>query len=376
MQSPIETNALRLIVELFERPPGENSYLEGSDIQERTGLSPQDINDAVNYLNSKGLIEQLSFLGTTPYDFGGVKINVHGKQYYYDTKKLKSKRKSPVRNNSPKASSIKIFISHSSKDAGVAKKVIDLLRASLNLTDEDIRCTSVNGYRLKGGADTTSNLRAEVFSCELLIGLISANSMQSHYTLFELGARWGADKHMLPLIIDAKGTEILGGPLQGINALDAHDVGQVLQFVSDAGGYINKTAGKPSAYLSHIQDLIASLSSTQMLNSQEVNAKEGNREELNNKSSSTAEIDYSDADEIIRKSCEKEYPDDFAMQDYCIDKQQRALKILHKGRPSDIPEKQFEIIRKNAFREYPDDFSMQAYAEEKQFNAWRKLRNK
>ncbi|RYE14122.1 MAG: hypothetical protein EOP45_20115 [Sphingobacteriaceae bacterium] len=203
--------------------------------------------------------------------------------------------------------------------------------------------------------------------------MISANSMQSHYTLFELGARWGANKHMLPLIIDTKGTEILGGPLKGINALDAHDVGQVLQFVSDAAGYINKPAGNPSAYHVHIQSLIDSLKSGQTSSEPEIKAKI--EQEANNASHAIVEYNYPDADKIIRESCEKEWPSDFAMQSYCIDKHHKALNTLRKGRPADIPEKQFEIIRKNAIREYPVDFAMQLYEEEKQFNALRRLRN-
>jgi hypothetical protein len=372
MPSPIEINALRLISELFERPLSENEYIEGSDIKERIGMSPQDSNDAVDYLDSKGFIDRVNFLGTAPYHFGGVKINTHGKQFYYETKGLKPKKATSTRSKQAKVGGIKIFISHSSKDATIAKKLIDLLRMSLNLTDEDIRCTSVNGYRLKGGAETSTQLKAEVFSCELLIGLISSNSMNSHYTLFELGARWGAKKAMLPLIIDEKGAEVLKGPLQGINALDAHDAAQLLQFVSDAGGYINKMPSNPSAYHGHIQELIDSLAITQ--GKQEVIAENDNKQEVKAKHSVVEVDSYSGADKIIKENCEKEWPNDFHMQSYCITKQRDGIKTLRKGKPTDIPQNQFESIRQRAALEWPDDFHMQAYEEEKQFNALRKLR--
>lgn len=374
MPSPIEINALRLLTELFERPLSDNEYIEGSDVKERTEMNPQEANDAVDYLDSKGFIDRINLLGTAPYHFGGVKINIHGKEFYHETKKHRTKSISlNSKSKSTKVSRIKVFISHSSKDSAVALKVINLLRISLNLTDEDIRCTSVNGYRLKGGAETDNQLKAEVFSCELLVGLISAESMESHYTLFELGARWGAKKAMLPLIIDEKGAEVLKGPLKGINALDAHDAAQVLQFVSDAGGYLNKTASKPNSYHAHIEELISSLSITSTSGKRDIHGKAEPKRKVDNEQAVVTKDDYLNADDIIRESCEREWPNDFAMQSYCIDKHQNALKTLRKGRPDDVPEVQFEIIWRKARQEYPNDFQMQAYEEEKQFKAWRIL---
>ena len=92
---------------------------------------------------------------------------------------------------------IKIFISHSSEDIQLAEGIIDLLKNALRLSSKDIRCTSVDGYRLPGGAKTEEQLRNEVCSCETLIGLISPNATDSLYVLFELGARWGSNKHLL-----------------------------------------------------------------------------------------------------------------------------------------------------------------------------------
>ena len=57
---------------------------------------------------------------------------------------------------------IQLFISHSSADVDVAAALIDLLRSALNLPATAIRCTSVDGYRLPGGADTNAQLRREV----------------------------------------------------------------------------------------------------------------------------------------------------------------------------------------------------------------------
>ena len=48
-----------------------------------------------------------------------------------------------------------VFISHSSKDAELAQALIDLLKDALGLTANQIRCSSVDGYRLPVGVNTS-----------------------------------------------------------------------------------------------------------------------------------------------------------------------------------------------------------------------------
>ncbi len=86
-----------------------------------------------------------------------------------------------------------IFISHSSNDKEIASNLIDLLITSLRIDPEMIRCTSVEGYKLEGGVNTDEQLRKEIFKSKVLIGIISKESLKSHYVLFELGARWGTN---------------------------------------------------------------------------------------------------------------------------------------------------------------------------------------
>jgi hypothetical protein len=87
---------------------------------------------------------------------------------------------------------IDIFISHSAADTRLAKTLIDLLLVSLPIDPKRIRCTSVNGYRLEGGAQADDQLRTEIWGAKVFIGLLTDHSISSTYVLFELGARWGA----------------------------------------------------------------------------------------------------------------------------------------------------------------------------------------
>ena len=74
---------------------------------------------------------------------------------------------------------INIFISHISKDVGLVKALIDLIRSALSIPASDIRCTSVPGYKLPGGAVTESQVRQEVLAAPVFIGLITEASLSS-----------------------------------------------------------------------------------------------------------------------------------------------------------------------------------------------------
>ena len=128
---------------------------------------------------------------------------------------------------------MKVFISHSSKDVRLAKSIVDLIRKSTTLSSTEIRCTSVDGYRLPGGALTNEAVRAEVHDAELLIGLITPNALKSLFVAFELGARWGAGKLMITLLASGATVDELEGPLAGFNALECNHRSQVIQFAED-----------------------------------------------------------------------------------------------------------------------------------------------
>ncbi len=92
-----------------------------------------------------------------------------------------------------------VFISHSSIDAALAEALIDLLKSALGIRAEQIRCSSVDGYRLPVGVNTEGKLREEVNAATVVVGLITPNSLKSPYVMFELGARWGANRFLAPL---------------------------------------------------------------------------------------------------------------------------------------------------------------------------------
>jgi len=154
-----------------------------------------------------------------------------------------------------------VFISHSSKDADVALSLIELLRSGLGLRDDQIRCTSVDGFRLPSGVNTDDVLKAEVQQAEAFIGLITPNSLASAYVLFELGARWGARRHMVP-VLAGLGPNALQGPLKGINSISAENIAQLHQLLSDLADTLRLERPRPAAYTRYAEKLIQNVQET------------------------------------------------------------------------------------------------------------------
>jgi len=152
---------------------------------------------------------------------------------------------------------IKLFISHSSKDETLVETLIELVKNALRLSASEIRCTSIDGYRLPGGANTNELLKLEVRDAKAFIGLISSESIDSMYVLFELGARWGSDKHLLPFLAPGVSPDILEGPLSGLNALSCGSGSQLHQLVNNLGKELGITPEPAEAYQRYIEAILA-----------------------------------------------------------------------------------------------------------------------
>jgi hypothetical protein len=152
--------------------------------------------------------------------------------------------------------SIDIFISHSSQDIEIAKSIIQLLRAALTIPAERIRCTSVDGYRLPLGVSTDERLRREVREAKIFLGIITQSSIESTYVLFELGARWGAELHLAPILASSTDKRLLLGPLAQLNALACNIPAQVHQLVDDVASQLGVSLGRASSYQEQVEALV------------------------------------------------------------------------------------------------------------------------
>ena len=149
---------------------------------------------------------------------------------------------------------MRIFVSHSEIDSQFAGLLVGVLEKALNLKGNDILCTSVDGHRLPGGQSTDERLRSDTQDTKLMIGLITPNSMKSMYVGFELGARWGAQKPMIPLFALGVTRREWRGPR--ITELDCSNVSQVYQLVEEAANHLSISPNSPSVYANEVNDLV------------------------------------------------------------------------------------------------------------------------
>jgi hypothetical protein len=157
----------------------------------------------------------------------------------------------PTKRVNETKASLPVFISHSSKDRALAEALTDLLKSALGLLSTQIRCSSVDGHRLPVGVNTEGKLREEVNAARVVIGLVTPSSLASSFVMFELGARWGANLFLAPLLAGVKAGE-LSGPLGLLNALSADNDAQLHQLLGDIAEQLDLTLQKPESYVRHI----------------------------------------------------------------------------------------------------------------------------
>jgi hypothetical protein len=194
-------------------------------------------------------------------EYDGLVLSRSGKFYKIfsleDSKENGTKELTKVDNTeSVEEDTIVIFISHSSADLKIVDKLVELLRISLRLTSHHIRCTSLDGYRLPGGASTNEQLKEEIYNSKSFIGLITPNSLESKYVLFELGARWGAKRQLIPLLAGGAVAKDLVGPLAEINALSCSNKSQMFQLIGELSAFLETETEKVELYAKMVDNLI------------------------------------------------------------------------------------------------------------------------
>lgn len=272
---------------------------------------------------------------------------------------------------------VDVFISHSGQDVELATHIVDLLRSALNLRADQIRCTSVEGYRLPAGADFDSQLRDEALESQIFIGILSAFSLASAYVLFELGARWGAKRPIMPLLAPGTGVQVIKGPLTGLNVLSCESASQLHQLISEVAKFLSISPESPAVYQRHIDAILYLAHPVDV----KLTAEDSPDDEPPDAAQtlSTEDVksepldDYSDAVQVITRHCHREWPNDYSMRNYCTKQQKESLAALKRGRPRDVPPDVFAAVRENCAQQWPDDYSMRVYCERQELDAFREL---
>lgn len=73
----IDSDMTKVLIALNKAP--RNTYVDNKQLAKDTGLSPDDLNDAVELLVNKGLVEWLQGLGTAPFKFECAQLTALGR---------------------------------------------------------------------------------------------------------------------------------------------------------------------------------------------------------------------------------------------------------------------------------------------------------
>jgi hypothetical protein len=112
-----------------------------------------------------------------------------------------------------RTSSPRIFISHRHKDKEIAAALAETIRTAFDLRASDIRCTSVQPYRLSFGKNTGERLRDEIARAQVVLGILTPDTSESTYVMFELGAAWSQRIYTCPLLATGADYNHIPGPI-------------------------------------------------------------------------------------------------------------------------------------------------------------------
>jgi hypothetical protein len=164
------------------------------------------------------------------------------------------------------------------------------------------------------------------------------------------------------------GSQSLRDPLTILNALSCETTGQLHQLVSDVGETLGMQIEPPAVYQGNIEAILYSG------HSQEDQGAPPQVGQLpSGVGTSNLKDDYPAAEQVIRRHCERQWPNDYKMRSYCTEQQREALAVLKQGRPQAIPEEVFAGIRNKCALEWPNDYAMRRYCEQQQFDSYREL---
>ncbi len=223
------------------------NFLSKHDVARELNSLCQDqtrIDRAVSYLSDKRWIElKKKAAGNNPWFIYKCRIRSEGVeqllrwqmslQEVIGAKQIEDKDEVEETRGVKVISKIKLFFSHSSKDQKLTEALVELVTGTINIPDEEIRCTSVPGFKLTTGDHTSSSLRQDLNDAVVVVGVLTKQSLSSSYVLFELGAAWGSKTIIKPLLGPGADFSDLKGPLSESNAVTVLDRASMVQLIDE-----------------------------------------------------------------------------------------------------------------------------------------------
>jgi hypothetical protein len=139
----------------------------------------------------------------------------------------------------------KIFISHRHKDEAIVRALVACIELYFHVEKEDIRCTSVRPYRLPVGENTADRLRDEISDAEVVLGILTTDTLESSYVAFELGSAWGQQVWTCPLLAGGADYSHIPDPIRGRSSLLLSNPSECYQLLGDLADFTSLSKRGP-----------------------------------------------------------------------------------------------------------------------------------
>lgn len=114
---------------------------------------------------------------------------------------------------------------------------MECIRTYFTVDRQDVRCTSVRPYRLPVGENTADRLRDEITEAEVVLGILTTDTLESSYVAFELGSAWGQRVWTCPLLARGADQSHIPDPIRGLSPLFLSNGTECFQLLNDMEGF-------------------------------------------------------------------------------------------------------------------------------------------
>ena len=114
---------------------------------------------------------------------------------------------------------------------------MECIRTYFTVDRQDVRCTSVRPYRLPVGENTADRLRDEITEAEVVLGILTTDTLESSYVAFELGSAWGQRVWTCPFLAHGADQSHIPDPIRGLSPLFLSNERECFQLLNDMEGF-------------------------------------------------------------------------------------------------------------------------------------------
>ena len=112
---------------------------------------------------------------------------------------------------------LNLFISHRELRKDHAEQLIVILQTAFGSDLIDITCTSSLDHSLEIGENITVQIKEKITACTLFMVLLTEESLESKWVLFEIGGAWILNKHIIPLLSGSIDDKRIPAPIKEIS---------------------------------------------------------------------------------------------------------------------------------------------------------------